>query len=44
VADEMEELTREAGVRHFEFVDSTFNAPPRHATGSASRSCAAGCG
>jgi anaerobic magnesium-protoporphyrin IX monomethyl ester cyclase len=32
VADEMVELRREAGVRHFEFVDSTFNAPPRHAT------------
>jgi radical SAM superfamily enzyme YgiQ (UPF0313 family) len=31
VVDEMEELQREAGVRHFEFVDSTFNAPPRHA-------------
>lgn len=27
----MEELHREAGVTHFEFVDSTFNAPPRHA-------------
>ena len=32
VVNEMEELHREAGVRHFEFVDSTFNAPPRHAT------------
>ena len=31
VADEMAELRRDAGVRHFEFVDSTFNAPPRHA-------------
>jgi radical SAM superfamily enzyme YgiQ (UPF0313 family) len=31
VVDEMEELHRAAGVRHFEFVDSTFNAPPRHA-------------
>ncbi|HEX6809687.1 MAG TPA: radical SAM protein [Gemmatimonadaceae bacterium] len=31
VVDEMEELVRDAGVRHFEFVDSTFNAPPRHA-------------
>lgn len=31
VADEIEELVRDAGVRHFEFVDSTFNAPPRHA-------------
>jgi radical SAM superfamily enzyme YgiQ (UPF0313 family) len=32
VVDEMEALRRTAGVRHFEFVDSTFNAPPRHAT------------
>ncbi|HJU89877.1 MAG TPA: radical SAM protein [Gemmatimonadaceae bacterium] len=32
VVDEMLELRRDAGVRHFEFVDSTFNAPPRHAT------------
>ena len=31
VADEIEELHREAGVRHFDFVDSTFNAPPGHA-------------
>jgi radical SAM superfamily enzyme YgiQ (UPF0313 family) len=31
VVDEMEELHRVARVRHFEFVDSTFNAPPRHA-------------
>lgn len=31
VADEMAELARDAGVRHVEFVDSTFNAPPRHA-------------
>ncbi len=31
VVDEMVELRREAGVHHFEFVDSTFNAPPRHA-------------
>ena len=31
VVDEMAELSRDAGVRHFEFVDSTFNAPPRHA-------------
>jgi radical SAM superfamily enzyme YgiQ (UPF0313 family) len=31
VVDEMVELQREAGVRRFEFVDSTFNAPPRHA-------------
>ena len=31
VAEEMAELVRDAGVRHFDFVDSTFNAPPRHA-------------
>ena len=31
VVDEMEALHRQAGTRHFEFVDSTFNAPPRHA-------------
>lgn len=31
VVDEMAELVRDAGVRRFEFVDSTFNAPPRHA-------------
>jgi radical SAM superfamily enzyme YgiQ (UPF0313 family) len=31
VADEIEELARDARIRHFEFVDSTFNAPPRHA-------------
>ncbi len=31
VVDEMDELHRVAHVRHFEFVDSTFNAPPRHA-------------
>ncbi|HEY1951297.1 MAG TPA: radical SAM protein [Gemmatimonadaceae bacterium] len=31
VADEIEELKREAGVRHFDFVDSTFNSPPGHA-------------
>jgi radical SAM superfamily enzyme YgiQ (UPF0313 family) len=31
VADEVAELTAEAGVRHFDFVDSTFNSPPRHA-------------
>jgi radical SAM superfamily enzyme YgiQ (UPF0313 family) len=31
VAEEMAELARDAGVRHFDFVDSTFNAPPRHA-------------
>ena len=31
VAEEMAELHRDAGVTRFEFVDSTFNAPPRHA-------------
>jgi radical SAM superfamily enzyme YgiQ (UPF0313 family) len=31
VADEMEELWRDAGVRSFDFVDSTFNSPPGHA-------------
>jgi radical SAM superfamily enzyme YgiQ (UPF0313 family) len=31
VAGEIAELVRDAGVRHFDFVDSTFNAPPRHA-------------
>lgn len=31
VADEIEELSREAGVRTFDFVDSTFNSPPGHA-------------
>jgi len=31
VAEEMAELHHDAGVTHFEFVDSTFNAPPRHA-------------
>ncbi|MFN2636588.1 MAG: radical SAM protein [Gemmatimonadaceae bacterium] len=31
VADEIEELKTEAGVRHFDFVDSTFNSPPGHA-------------
>jgi radical SAM superfamily enzyme YgiQ (UPF0313 family) len=31
VADEIETLKREAGVRHFDFVDSTFNSPPGHA-------------
>ena len=31
VADEIAELKREAGVRHFDFVDSTFNSPPGHA-------------
>lgn len=31
VADEIEELNREARIRHFDFVDSTFNSPPGHA-------------
>lgn len=31
VADEIEELRRSAGVRTFDFVDSTFNSPPGHA-------------
>ncbi len=31
VADEIEELHNMAGVRHFDFVDSTFNSPPGHA-------------
>lgn len=31
VADEIEELKRNAHVRHFDFVDSTFNSPPGHA-------------
>jgi radical SAM superfamily enzyme YgiQ (UPF0313 family) len=31
VADEIEELRRTAGVRSFDFVDSTFNSPPGHA-------------
>jgi anaerobic magnesium-protoporphyrin IX monomethyl ester cyclase len=31
VADEIEELKVKAGVRHFDFVDSTFNSPPGHA-------------
>jgi anaerobic magnesium-protoporphyrin IX monomethyl ester cyclase len=31
VADEIEELNREARVRSFDFVDSTFNSPPGHA-------------
>ena len=33
VADEIDELRREADVRHFDFVDSTFNSPPGHALG-----------
>jgi radical SAM superfamily enzyme YgiQ (UPF0313 family) len=31
VADEIEELKIKAGIRHFDFVDSTFNSPPGHA-------------
>lgn len=31
VADEMASLLRDRGIRRFEFVDSTFNSPPRHA-------------
>ena len=31
VADEIEELWREARVKTFDFVDSTFNSPPGHA-------------
>src|SRR5918992_5414066 len=31
VAGEIASLVRESGVRRFEFVDSTFNSPPRHA-------------
>jgi anaerobic magnesium-protoporphyrin IX monomethyl ester cyclase len=31
VVDEIEELHRVAKVRHFDFVDSTFNTPPGHA-------------
>jgi anaerobic magnesium-protoporphyrin IX monomethyl ester cyclase len=31
VADEIEELRAKAGIRHFDFVDSTFNSPPGHA-------------
>jgi radical SAM superfamily enzyme YgiQ (UPF0313 family) len=31
VADEIAALARERRIRRFEFVDSTFNAPPRHA-------------
>ena len=31
VADEIEELKKKARVRHFDFVDSTFNSPPGHA-------------
>lgn len=31
VAEEIAELRRDAGVRHVDFVDSTFNSPPGHA-------------
>jgi anaerobic magnesium-protoporphyrin IX monomethyl ester cyclase len=31
VAEEIEQLRLQAGVRHFDFVDSTFNSPPGHA-------------
>ena len=31
VADEIAELKAAAGIRHFDFVDSTFNSPPGHA-------------
>ena len=31
VGDEISELKTKAGVRHFDFVDSTFNSPPGHA-------------
>lgn len=31
VADEVEEIRDRTGIRDFEFVDSTFNAPPAHA-------------
>ena len=31
VADEIGELKRKAGVKNFDFVDSTFNSPPGHA-------------
>jgi anaerobic magnesium-protoporphyrin IX monomethyl ester cyclase len=31
VVDEIEELKTEAGITHFDFVDSTFNSPPGHA-------------
>ncbi len=31
VADEIEGLKRNAGIKHFDFVDSTFNSPPGHA-------------
>ncbi len=31
VADEIQELKVNAGIHHFDFVDSTFNSPPGHA-------------
>lgn len=31
VADEMGSMYRDAGIRHVDFVDSTFNSPPGHA-------------
>src|SRR5438105_2656962 len=31
VADEIQELKMKARIRHFDFVDSTFNSPPGHA-------------
>lgn len=31
VAEELAELERDAGISHFDFVDSTFNSPPGHA-------------
>lgn len=31
VVDEVETLQKEASIRHFDFVDSTFNSPPGHA-------------
>jgi anaerobic magnesium-protoporphyrin IX monomethyl ester cyclase len=31
VTDEIEELKTKASIRHFDFVDSTFNSPPGHA-------------
>jgi anaerobic magnesium-protoporphyrin IX monomethyl ester cyclase len=42
VAEEMGELRREAGVTHFDFVDSTFNSPPGHAIGVCEAIVAAG--
>ncbi len=42
VAEEIGELRREAGVTHFDFVDSTFNSPPGHAIGVCEAIVAAG--